>query len=102
MNLQELLTQRLQELSPTHLEIINESHQHGGYFEGKQTHFKVIIVSESFQTLRLVQRHQKIYALIPDLMTAGNIHALAIHAYTPDEWQGHAPASPLCAHAPKS
>ncbi|EPN5155640.1 BolA family protein, partial [Acinetobacter baumannii] len=27
---------------------------------------------------------------------------LAIHAYLPSEWQGQAPASPECAHAPKS
>ncbi|MFX9962086.1 BolA family transcriptional regulator, partial [Acinetobacter baumannii] len=26
----------------------------------------------------------------------------AIHAYLPSEWQGQAPASPECAHAPKS
>lgn len=35
-------------------------------------------------------------------MSPGKIHALAIHAYVASEWQGQAPASPECAHAPKS
>ena len=102
MSLQQQLMERLHTLAPTHLEVINESAQHGGYFPGKETHFKVIIVSEAFIGLRLVQRHQKIYALASDLISPGQIHALAIHAYLPTEWPGTAPASPECAHAPKS
>lgn len=34
----------------------------------KESHFKVIVVSEEFNGLRLVQRHQKVYALASDLM----------------------------------
>lgn len=102
MNLEQQLIERLQTLIPTHLEVINESAGHGGYFPGKESHFKVIVVSEEFQALRLVQRHQKIYAVAAGLMSPGQIHALAIHAYIPTEWQGQAPASPECAHAPKN
>ncbi|WLF83446.1 BolA family transcriptional regulator [Moraxella sp. ZY210820] len=100
MSLQQQLFQQLQALNPQHIDLINESHQHGGYYEGKESHFKLIIVADVFQNLRPVQRHQKIYALT-DLIRTGQIHALAIHAYTPDEWQGYAPVSPQCAHAPK-
>ena len=60
MNLEQQLIERLQNLAPSHLEVINESAGHGGYFPGKESHFKVIVVSEAFQGLRLVQRHQKI------------------------------------------
>ena len=102
MSLEQQLIERLQTLAPSHLEVINESAYHGGYFPGKESHFKVIVVSEEFNGLRLVQRHQKVYALASDLMNLGQIHALAIHAYLPSEWQGKAPASPECAHAPKS
>jgi BolA protein len=102
MKLEQQLIERLQTLTPTHLEVLNESAGHGGYFPGKESHFKVIVVSEEFQGLRLVQRHQKIYAVAAELMSPGKIHALAIHAYVPSEWQGQAPASPECAHAPKS
>ena len=94
--------QRLQDVSPTHLEVINESSGHGGYFPGKESHFKVNVVSDSFEGLRLVQRHQKIYAAAGDLLSPNRIHALAIHAFVPSEWQGQATPSPDCAHAPKS
>ncbi|MFW1825216.1 BolA/IbaG family iron-sulfur metabolism protein, partial [Acinetobacter baumannii] len=64
--------------------------------------FIVSVVSEEFNGLRLVQRNLKVDALDSDLMNPGQIHALAIHAYLPSEWQCQAPASPECAHAPKS
>ena len=101
MQLQTALEQQLQALELQHLEVLNESSGHGGYFPGKESHFKVTLVSSNFQGLRLVQRHQKVYALVNDLLQPGKIHALAIHAYTPDEWTGERPDSPLCAHAPK-
>ena len=102
MSLEQQLIERLQQLSPSHLEVVNESSGHGGYFPGKESHFKVIVVSEIFEGLRLVQRHQKIYAVAGDLLSPGKIHALAIHAFLPEEWQGQDTSSPNCAHAPKS
>ncbi|MFT8117530.1 BolA/IbaG family iron-sulfur metabolism protein [Salmonella enterica subsp. enterica serovar Typhimurium] len=44
-----------------------------------------------------VKRHQKAYAAMGPLMQ--QIHALALHTYTPEEWaqQRVAPASPVCA-----
>lgn len=102
MSLEQQLIERLNTLQPTHLEVVNESSGHGGYFPGKESHFKVSIVSDIFTGQRLVQRHQKIYAAAGDLLSPGQIHALAIHAYLPTEWQGQAPASPDCAHAPKA
>lgn len=103
MNLEQQLLQRLQQLDPEQVEIINESFGHAGYYPGKETHFKVVVVSDVFEKLRLVQRHQTVYAQVSDLLTTGGgkIHALAIHAYTPQEWEGQAPDSPQCAHAPK-
>ena len=96
--LQQQLENRLATLSPSVLEIVNESRGHGGYFEGKESHFKVVIVSPVFANLRAVQRHQKVYAAVGDLLAPSKIHALAIHAYTPDEWQGQSVDSPKCAH----
>ena len=102
MSLEQQLIERLNLLQPEHLQVMNESAGQGGYFPGKESHFKVIVVSEQFVGLRLVQRHQKVYAAAAELMTPGKIHALAIHAYVPEEWQGQAPDSPICANAPKS
>jgi BolA protein len=63
---------------------------------GLETHYKAVIVSDVFSGLNAVKRHQKAYASLGDLM--GQIHALALHTYTPEEWaqQGVAPASPTC------
>ena len=102
MSLEQQLIERLQQLSPSHLEVVNESSGHGGYFPGKESHFKVIVVSDIFAGLRLVQRHQKIYAVAGELLSPGTIHALASHAFLPEEWQGQDTSSPNCAHAPKS
>lgn len=101
MSLEQQLIERLQQLTPIYLEVVNESAGHGGYFPGKESHFKVSIVSDAFTGLRLVQRHQKIYAAAGDLLSHDKIHALAIHAYLATEWTGAVPASPDCAHAPK-
>ena len=102
MSLEQQLKARLSALSPVYLEVVNESAGHGGYFPGKESHFKAIIVSESFAGLRLVQRHQKVYAAAGDLLGPGHIHALAIHAFLPEEWKGQDTSSPECAHAPKN
>lgn len=89
----DLLRTALAELQPQHLDLLNESHMHS---RGLETHYKAVIVSDAFSGLNAVKRHQKAYASLGDLM--GQIHALALHTYTPEEWaqQGVAPASPTC------
>ena len=95
------LEDKLQELQPQYLDLVNESMNHAGYFEGKESHFKLTLVSEAFAGKRLVARHQLVYQLVDPLLTSqgGTVHALAIHAYTPIEWQQQtqSPESPLCA-----
>lgn len=93
------ITERLQSLTPSFYQLDNESMNHAGYFAGKESHFKLTIVSEAFIGKRLLQRHQQIYRIINDLLAqgGGTIHAFSIHAYTPDEWQGQSPQSPQCA-----
>ncbi len=81
-------------LSPAHLEVVNESHMHS-VPPDSETHFRVVLVSSAFAGLRQVPRHQKVYQLLSDEL-AGGVHALALHTYAPDEWQGDAPESPPC------
>jgi BolA protein len=80
-------------LDPLHLEVLDESHMHS---RGLETHYKAVIVSPEFAGLNAVKRHQKVYASLGELMS--EVHALALHTYTPEEWaqQGAAPASPTC------
>lgn len=75
----------------------NESDQHSGP-AGRESHFKLTLVSEDFEGLMPVKRHQKIYALLAE-EKAGPVHALALHLYTPKEWQAKGeqrPNSPDC------
>lgn len=83
-------------LSPQELSVLNESHMHN-VPPGSESHFKVVVVSDEFSGKRLVQRHQLVYQQLQEELQGG-VHALAIHAYTPDEWQvqKQAPASPKC------
>ncbi|MFN3587647.1 MAG: BolA family protein [Moraxellaceae bacterium] len=80
--------------APLHLEVHDESHLHS---RGLETHYKVVLASSCFEGLRPVARHQKVYALLQDEMAAG-LHALALHLFTPAEWEasGVAPESPTC------
>lgn len=87
-------------LQPSHLELHNESHLHAG--PATDSHFKLIAVSDVFTGLSKVKRHQLLYRLLCAEL-AGPVHALALHLYTPEEWETQVvPASPPCAGANKS
>ncbi|GAB6259808.1 transcriptional regulator BolA [Photobacterium sp. R1] len=95
--IQERIEQKLQQsLSPTHLEVVNESYMHN-VPAGAESHFKVVVVCHEFEGQRLIGRHRMINTILADEL-ANHIHALAIHTYTPDEWQTQqaAPDSPAC------
>ncbi len=49
------------------------------------THFEATVVTRAFEGKRLIQRHQMVYRALGDKM-GGEIHALSIKAFTPDEW----------------
>ncbi len=94
MSIQSSIEQKLSSLNPSHIEVLNESHMHS-VPQNSETHFKVVLVSDEFSGKRLVQRHQLVYGLLEDELK-GPVHALALHLYTAEEWQGAAPASPTC------
>lgn len=73
------------ELCPTHLEVLNESYLHN-VEPGKESHVRIVVVSESFSGLNLVKRHQLIYKQINDELE-GPIHAISLHTFTADEWK---------------
>ena len=84
-------------LSPAHLDVINESHMHS-VPPNSETHFKVVVVSDSFAGKTRVARHQMINRLLADEL-AGPVHALSIQAHTPEEWAARGGAvldSPEC------
>ncbi len=74
------------ELSPSHIDIIDESHLHAGHAGAASGagHFNVTVVSEKFSGQSPVQRHRLVYDAIGDLMQT-EIHALGITAQAPEE-----------------
>lgn len=98
MSVQETIEQKLADaVELLHIEVINESDNHN-VPPGSESHFKVVLVSESFDGQALVVRHKTVNKILSDEL-ANDIHALAIHTYTEPEWRtrhGEAPMSPPC------
>ncbi len=77
----------LAELSPSVLELEDESHRHeghGGYRAGQLTHLRVRIVAEAFRGQNRLARHRLVNGLLAQEI-AGGLHALAIEARAPGE-----------------
>jgi BolA protein len=76
-----------QALEPQHLEIHDESRKHAGHAGAAdgRGHFNVVVVSERFANCSRVARHRLLYSALEDEMRDA-IHALAIQAFTPEEW----------------
>ena len=76
---------RLSVLSPSVLELRDESGQHAGHAGSRPsggTHWRLAIVSEAFRGKSAVARHRMVYEALGDLM-ARDIHALRIDARAP-------------------
>ncbi len=98
MQIQTTIERKLQQGMPVnHLSVENESHMHNVPADS-ETHFRVVIVSEGFSDKNLVARHRTVNKLLADELKGG-VHALALHTFTPEEWQkrgASANASPAC------
>ena len=73
------------------LEIIDESSQHAGHAGAKgvsspsgETHFRVKVVSDSFEGLRTIDRHRMVYVVLEEELV-GPVHALSLETLTPEE-----------------
>jgi BolA family transcriptional regulator, general stress-responsive regulator len=83
----EMLARLNSTLSPTTLELVDESQQHrghGGYNPAGESHFTLTIKSPAFAGKNRVERQRMIYAALGDLMRE-RVHALSIRATAPGE-----------------
>ncbi|MFM2318890.1 MAG: hypothetical protein RLZZ215_1511 [Pseudomonadota bacterium] len=53
--------------------------------QGDGYKYQAEVISPSFQGLSKVKRHQLVYAAVNEAITSGQLHALTITAYTPEE-----------------
>ncbi|XP_075971856.1 bolA-like protein DDB_G0274169 [Anticarsia gemmatalis] len=96
-----IVQQRMKEklenaLDPVHLNLINESYMHN-VPQGAETHFKVLVVSNKFDNVSLVERHRMVNNILKEELETG-VHALSILAKTPKQWnpQEAVESSPNC------
>ena len=86
VSIESIIITKLEEaFSPDFLEVINESASHN-VPDGSESHFKIIIVSQNFEGLSAVKRHQSVYSVLAAELQA-DVHALALHTYLPTEWE---------------
>jgi BolA protein len=79
------------------MQVINESFMHN-VPKGAETHFKVVVVSDTFTDVALIKRHRTVNTLLKEELATG-VHALTIQAKTVAQWEqsGHAvEPSPKC------
>lgn len=98
MTLQQTIAEKLEAaLAPAHLEVVDESGRHN-VPPGAESHFKVVVAAERFAGMGRLARHRLVNRLLAAELS-GRVHALAVHAMTPDEYfesAGGAPDSPPC------
>ena len=84
------LRERLAPLAPTLVDIHDDSAAHAGHAGAAAGggHFSLVIVSKSFSGQSRLARHRAVLARVADLIPSP-VHALAIQAYTPEEFPSH-------------
>jgi BolA protein len=83
----EMLERLNSALSPTRMELIDDSEQHrghGGYNPAGESHFTLRVESAAFAGKSRVERQRLVYAALGDLMDS-RVHALSIRASAPGE-----------------
>ena len=87
MTTAEIIAARLAPLEPVHLALDDDSASHAGHpgAAGGAGHFSLTIVSDRFLGAPRLARHRAVLDRLADLIPHP-VHALAIRAFTPDEF----------------
>jgi len=87
----------IDKFNPSLLSITNESYMHN-VPEGSESHFKIVLVSDSFKDVSKIKQHQKIYKVLGNIMNS--IHALSIYSFDEMEYENNPVIidSPNCAN----
>lgn len=80
------MQQLLQALTPTAIDIIDDSALHAGHVGARDGggHYRLNIVSAQFSGKKTMERHRIVHAVLAELMPT-KIHALSINAKAPDD-----------------
>ena len=75
-------------LSAQHVKILDKTNQHVNHDEARKSqggHYDLTVVSHCFINKTFLERHRMIHQILENAFK-DEIHALAIKAYTPEEW----------------
>ena len=61
-----------------HIEVIDSN--------GTQDHFNILVISDSFNGMKLLERHRIIYKHLESFLSK-EIHAVQIKTFTKNEWE---------------
>jgi BolA protein len=81
------MLRRLEALSPTRVELIDDSEKHrghGGYNPQGESHFTLLIESAAFADKSRVERQRMVHSALGELV-GERVHALSIRAKAPGE-----------------
>ncbi|PXA71402.1 MULTISPECIES: BolA family iron metabolism protein IbaG [Vibrio] len=56
------------------------------HVKGEGSHYEVIAIDASFETMSRVKKQQLIYAPLMAHIQRNDIHAVSIKTFTPEEW----------------
>ncbi len=74
------LKTRLQSLSPgTQADVMD--------LTGTEDHYQAVIVSQAFAGKMMIEQHRMVYALVQKEMDSGEVHALTLRTFTPEQYQ---------------
>lgn len=70
------------------VDVQDDSAKHRGHAgaSGGAGHYTVVVVAGRFAGLGRVDRHRAVYDAVGDMIPR-EVHALAVRAFTPEEWQ---------------
>ena len=78
-----IINSLINSMNVSSLKVLNESFMHN-VPKDSESHFKIVIVSNDFKNLSLIQRHKLVYKNLDNIMN--NIHALSIQSFSDDEF----------------
>ena len=78
-----IINSLINSMNVSSLKVLNESFMHN-VPKDSESHFKIVIVSNDFKNLSLIQRHKLVYKSLENIMN--NIHALSIQSFSDDEF----------------
>jgi stress-induced morphogen len=74
------LKQRLESLGPgTQADVIDMT--------GTQDHYQATVVSEAFSGKMMIEQHRMVFKLVQVEVDSGEVHALTLKTYTPEQFK---------------